>query len=111
MGKFLAPVTWPENVTLSMWIKNSFSYSCRVTFFFLLGNLSPNGAFFFSCLQEVLLRADQEFSQRIAQQSAFQNAFFQMVTSGQGILNPFLEIQVARTNLVQDTINQALGFF
>ncbi len=59
--------------------------------------------------QEVLLRADQEFSQQIAQQSAFQNAFFQMVTSGQGIINPFLEIMVSRTNLVQDTINQACG--
>ena len=64
----------------------------------------------FTRFQEVLLRADQEFSQRIAQQSAFQNAFFQMVTSGQGILNPFLEVMVSRNNLVQDTINQGTGF-
>ena len=56
------------------------------------------------------MRADQEFSQRIAQQSAFQNALFQMVTSGQGILNPFLEVMVSRNNLVQDTINQGTGF-
>ena len=56
------------------------------------------------------MRADQEFSQRIAQQSAFQTAFCQMVTSGQGILNPFLEVMVSRNNLVQDTINQGTGF-
>jgi len=56
--------------------------------------------------KEVVLMADQEFSQRIAQQNAVQDAMFQMMTSGQGLINPFLQISVSRENIVHDTIAQ-----
>jgi len=57
--------------------------------------------------KEIILMADQEFSQQQAQQSAFQNAVYQYLTSGEGqLVHPFLQIIVSRDNIVQDTITQ-----
>lgn len=56
--------------------------------------------------KEIILKADQALNQQIAQQTELQSAMFQMFTSGQGSVQPYLEIIVGRDTIVQDTINQ-----
>jgi E3 ubiquitin-protein ligase HERC4 len=57
--------------------------------------------------KEMILMADQEYSQQMAQQSEFQNAVFQFMTSGANqVVHPYLQIIVSRDNIVQDTITQ-----